>query len=419
MGTFTATGAYPGSYFKQLKTWLGIVTALTVFVVGTPPSVADTPNDPNALTIPTVEIVTTSSKTLSDLEFLVRHQSSDHSVETYLEPFMADTLEHVAELEAAFIRYETATEQVAALEIYYGTLLDSRNRTETEIRQVETRKQQEAIASYINSGDTTSYSTFTNEHGHTETVLKETMIGALAQGEQALLQTLTTSHQSLLRNLVQTAALHTQTKTLVETAETDLGHARAALIQSMETLEKADQIAQGGSWVFPIDGEHQFQSDYGFGRSGGRSHKGNDLFATRGTPVVAVTDGFISGKGYGELGGWKLFVTDHGGNRYYYAHLDSFAPGIENGTKVVRGQVLGHVGDTGNAKGTPPHLHFEIRPAGASEPIDPYNILKIASTIWYEGPSDTRLETQKVLATAETVLQTTSQPAPTDTSTTP
>ena len=105
-------------------------------------------------------------------------------------------------------------------------------------------------------------------------------------------------------------------------------------------------------------------------RSGGRKHAGQDIFARRGTPVVASADGIIVRLGGGKLGGNAVFVAGRGGRVYYYAHLDRYADGIQTGLSVLRGDVLGYVGTTGNARGTPPHLHFGIYGmTGAENPL--------------------------------------------------
>lgn len=105
--------------------------------------------------------------------------------------------------------------------------------------------------------------------------------------------------------------------------------------------------------------------------AGGRSHEGVDIFAKRGTPVVAVSDGRIASTGERGLGGKQVWLTDGlFGKRVYYAHLDSIA--VTAGKRVKTGDTLGFVGNTGNAKTTPPHLHFGIyRNKGAVNPF-PY-----------------------------------------------
>ncbi len=130
------------------------------------------------------------------------------------------------------------------------------------------------------------------------------------------------------------------------------------------------------SIVFPLDGPHSFINDWGFPRSGGRRHRGNDIFAQIGTPVVAVTDGVIGKASHVErgLGGITLWVYGYDNNQYYFAHLSEIHPGIKVGIRVKTGQVIGYVGDTGNARTTPPHLHFQVHPGGG-EPINPYQYL--------------------------------------------
>ncbi len=95
-------------------------------------------------------------------------------------------------------------------------------------------------------------------------------------------------------------------------------------------------------------------------RGTGRLHEGQDIFAPRGTPVFSATNGFVYKIGENNLGGQTVSVIGSGGRVYYYAHLDSYAPGLEVGDRVSRRTVLGFVGTTGNAQGTPPHLHFGV-----------------------------------------------------------
>jgi murein DD-endopeptidase MepM/ murein hydrolase activator NlpD len=105
-------------------------------------------------------------------------------------------------------------------------------------------------------------------------------------------------------------------------------------------------------------------------RSGGRKHDGQDIFAKRGTPVVSATDGIVVRVGTNTLGGKIVSVMGNGGRLYYYAHLDRYTEGLVAGDGVSAGDTLGYVGNTGNARTTPPHLHFGVySTAGAVNPL--------------------------------------------------
>ena len=119
----------------------------------------------------------------------------------------------------------------------------------------------------------------------------------------------------------------------------------------------------------PIGTPNGFIDSWGFPRSGGRGHEGVDMFAPYGTPLYAVADGYIYRVYTNPLGGLAINLIDDDGNMYYYAHLS--ADYVEDGQKVEVGQVIGAVGDSGNARGTPPHLHWQFHPGNGS-PVNPY-----------------------------------------------
>lgn len=101
-----------------------------------------------------------------------------------------------------------------------------------------------------------------------------------------------------------------------------------------------------------------------------RLHEGQDIFAPKGTPILSATNGFVYNIGENNLGGQTVSVIGAGGRVYYYAHLEAYAPGLHVGDRVNTRTVLGYVGTTGNAQGTPPHLHFGIyTSAGAINPL--------------------------------------------------
>jgi peptidoglycan LD-endopeptidase LytH len=124
---------------------------------------------------------------------------------------------------------------------------------------------------------------------------------------------------------------------------------------------------------------HTFSDDFGDARMAGspdaHSHEGTDIFAPAGTPLLATERGVITSMGTDRLGGTKLWLVGASGTRYYYAHLSGFAPTVVDGLVVEAGSFIGLVGNTGNAAGSPPHLHFEIHPLG-SGPVNPYPLLK-------------------------------------------
>jgi murein DD-endopeptidase MepM/ murein hydrolase activator NlpD len=120
---------------------------------------------------------------------------------------------------------------------------------------------------------------------------------------------------------------------------------------------------------------------WGAPRGTGRRHEGQDIFAPKGTPILSATSGYIYKIGENNLGGQTVSVISSGGRIYYYAHLDRYAKGIEVGDRVNTRTVLGYVGTTGNAQGTPPHLHFGIYTlTGAINPL-PLLTDRIAPTV--------------------------------------
>lgn len=135
------------------------------------------------------------------------------------------------------------------------------------------------------------------------------------------------------------------------------------------------QVTSEPTLQFPVKGkdEKAIQSFWGAPRDGGkRKHEGNDIFAPKGTPLLAMTDGEITRVNNGGLGGKTVWLYDAERDlKYYYAHLDEQL--VSRGQFVRRGDIVGTVGNTGNARTTPPHLHFGIY---ASKAIDPYPFLQ-------------------------------------------
>ena len=147
-------------------------------------------------------------------------------------------------------------------------------------------------------------------------------------------------------------------------------------------LEGLDDLRQRGLLI-PVEGvqAEDLLDTYHDPRSGGRVHKALDIMAERHTPVLAVEDGTIARLYTSDLGGLTIYQFDPSGlYSYYYAHLENYARGIEEGDRVEQGQVIGYVGSTGNAPDQAPHLHFAMYLLGPEkrwwegEPINPWSV---------------------------------------------
>jgi murein DD-endopeptidase MepM/ murein hydrolase activator NlpD len=149
--------------------------------------------------------------------------------------------------------------------------------------------------------------------------------------------------------------------------------------------------------LFPLAADSvRFTSGFGDARAGGRTHHGQDLFCAKWTPILAVVNGSVdwiatarprNGKSY------SILLRGDDGNQYFYDHLNNdnpgtkdnlgdpdlaYAPGLRSGARVTAGQIIGYVGDSGDAEASGPHLHFEIHLRDWANPVDPAPALRAA-----------------------------------------
>lgn len=159
----------------------------------------------------------------------------------------------------------------------------------------------------------------------------------------------------------------------------------AALAASLTPWDVDYRILATHHLVMPVQGVHakDIRDTFSEARAEGRVHDATDIMARRGTPVVATDDGIIKKLFTSVRGGLTIYQFDPTSTYcYYYAHLDSYAPGLKDDLPVHRGEIIGFVGSTGDAAAAGPHLHFEIMRLGPEKhwwkgtDINPYPLLK-------------------------------------------
>src|SRR4051812_9258290 len=153
--------------------------------------------------------------------------------------------------------------------------------------------------------------------------------------------------------------------------------------------------------LFPVVGAVTYTNDFGDARAGG-THQGNDLLGTKRAPVVAVEDGTVKFWTTSASAGCMLYLYGASGTMYEYIHLNndltssndnggkcvdgvSYAPGILDGEHVDAGQLIAYLGDSGDANGIHPHLHFEVHPKGGKA-VSPFAYLQKAAQLLVPAP---------------------------------
>ena len=165
----------------------------------------------------------------------------------------------------------------------------------------------------------------------------------------------------------------------------DAPHRASAPPEPRAAPPRADRPVATGALLIPVEGipPSALVDTFSQARAGGaRPHDAIDIMAARGRPVLAAADGRVEKLFWSEEGGRTLYQRSADGRLvYYYAHLDSYAPGLSEGQALRRGQTVATVGSTGNADEAAPHLHFAVHvmrpgePWYGGRPINPYPLL--------------------------------------------
>jgi murein DD-endopeptidase MepM/ murein hydrolase activator NlpD len=301
---------------------------------------------------------------------------------------------HVAEAEATALQttYATTKQRVVDLEAELdgleGAITGLATDERAAVRRVEAaRRQFEArTASAVVRGQTDNLSALVATDDPNELAIAQTLLGSVLDADDQALREYREAKQEVSAYLVGVAERLVDARLELEAARASLVESRRAAVAAQFNLAvfaAGSEIVIHG-FVFPVGDPHSFWDSFGAPRMMGtgyeHAHQGTDIMAPFGTPLLACERGIITEMGTDVLGGTKLWLKGESGTYYYYAHLSAFAEGLTDGTVVDAGDIIGLVGDTGNAKGGAPHLHFEIHPDGGMA-VNPYALLKVVDQL--------------------------------------
>jgi murein DD-endopeptidase MepM/ murein hydrolase activator NlpD len=300
----------------------------------------------------------------------------------------------VAEAEAVGLEssYTLAKQRLVDIEAELTSLEDSLTMLSVAeraaVRRVEAARRlfEARAASAIVRGRTDDLALLAFTSDPNELAVAQTLIASVLDADDVAVREYLAAKAEVDDDLVGTAERLVAARGELASAREELVEARRANVAAQFNLAvfaAGSEIVIHG-FVFPVGEPHAFGDSFGAPRMMGttyeHAHQGTDIMAPAGTPLLACERGIITRMGSDVLGGTKLWIKGQSGTYYYYAHLSAFAEGMHDGKLVEAGDLVGYVGDTGNARGGAPHLHFEIRPDGGP-PVNPYPLLKVVDDL--------------------------------------
>ncbi len=314
-----------------------------------------------------------------------------------------------AEYEAIHLEHELLLERLATLE-------DAVSRYRTEADEINESARKIVVDAYIN-GQSSKFGSAFSATTIQELVASQALVDRAAELELSTLDNLEVVSRQIDRTTVEVDAKRAEVSVAESEAEVLVAEMNAIYERQAEILAEADDAladaiadykrevsekaaedarikrqqaeasasrpgAAGGAdpsqtpgFICPVQGGASFSDSWGYPRSGGRTHKGVDMFNARNTPLLAVVDGTIR-LSSNSLGGLSTHLYSDNGVTYYYTHLEAHPAGLSSGQRVSKGTVVGYLGNSGNARYTSPQLHFEIRPGGVA--VNPYPTVRSA-----------------------------------------
>lgn len=297
----------------------------------------------------------------------------------------AEVLQSAAEVADAAQLVDELADRLATLQHSLARLDVAQQLKVQELQEAEVRFK-ERIANAVVRGNAAELDTIMTSQDATVLEMRKVFLTSVSEADRQSVGDLQRAKAVIDDGVLEALDAVAQTRR-------ELRSARRALQSSLHVnTERKFQLAvfSAGSeivirgFVFPVGEPYSFIDSWGYPRMMGteyqHGHQGVDIMAPFDTPLYAVERGIITRVGTDVLGGTKLWLKGQSGTYYYYAHLKSYAEGMAEGTLVNAGDVVGYNGDSGNAQGGAPHLHFQVHPNGG-EPVNPYGLLRVVADL--------------------------------------
>lgn len=297
----------------------------------------------------------------------------------------AEALQSQAEVEAAAQLVDDLSGRLATLQRELARLDVAQEQTLLRLEDAQTRFR-ERVANAVVRGNAAELDTIVSSEDANEVLTRKMYLTSVSEADSEAVAELRAAKAVVDAGVLDAVEAVDATRHELRSARKNLEEVLAVNAErrfALAVFAAGSEIVIRG-FVFPVGEPYTFGDSWGFPRMTGteyeHGHQGTDIMAPFDTPLYAVERGIISSVGNDVLGGTKLWLKGQSGTYYYYAHLSAYAEGIVSGALVDAGDVVGFVGDTGNAKGGAPHLHFEVHPGGGAA-VNPYGLLRVVSDL--------------------------------------
>ncbi len=287
---------------------------------------------------------------------------------------------------AAVTAYEETEEKVTNAEDELASLRERTAELESEAAAVNELLEARARAVFKQGGNSVLAS-FMSADGPSKAVERASLMNAVTGRDQSRLEAATNlrvqlrqTRELLAAKADELAVLEVQQADLLDAMVAELEAAKVvqADLQRREARRRTIQRGvQNGTYACIFERPFHFRDTWGAPRSGGRRHKGTDIFSYYGAPVYAFNGGSIQRLNNSGLGGISVYIWGDDGNQYYYTHLSDYADGMYVGKRVEAGEHIAYNGASGNADRSAPHVHFQLHPGGGA-PVNPYQWMAAA-----------------------------------------